>query len=59
MLKNKTIKFDEDEWKQFESICNKRGYSRSKLLRKWVKMFIDKYISNRNHGRLSRKYEDK
>jgi len=43
MLVNKTIKFEDDGWDRFKEICDKEGYSRSKLLRKWVNRFIDKY----------------
>lgn len=37
MLTNKTIKFEEKEWKEFGDLCEKLGYSRSKLLRNFVK----------------------
>lgn len=42
MLTNKTIKFEEKEWKEFGDLCEKLGYSRSKLLRNFVRDKIRK-----------------
>jgi len=42
MLENKTIKFEKDKWNEFGELCDKLGYSRSKILRNIVDEKIEK-----------------